>query len=76
MATSGCAGSSCNEGCGSTEHSDLRDWLQKVARFTLEGHSDSIRCPVLAETRILDWLDEMLARRAAAPYLVGRRSIW
>jgi Alpha/beta hydrolase family len=27
--------------------SDLRDWLQKVALFTLEGRSDRIRCPVL-----------------------------
>jgi pimeloyl-ACP methyl ester carboxylesterase len=87
--------------------SDLRDWLQKVALFTLEGRSDRIRCPVLgtfadrdplalnakealsrlkapttlmtftaaegagghqetlnralAETRILDWLDDTLS---------------
>jgi pimeloyl-ACP methyl ester carboxylesterase len=87
--------------------SDLRDWLQKVASFTLEGRSDRIRCPVLgtfadrdplalnaketlsrlkapttlltftagegagghqeilnralAETRILDWLDDTLS---------------
>jgi hypothetical protein len=86
--------------------SDLRDWLQKVAPFTLEGRSDRIRCHVLgtfadrdplalnaketlsrlkapttlltfaaaegagghqetlnralAETRILDWLDDTL----------------
>jgi hypothetical protein len=86
---------------------NLREWLQKVALFTLEGRSDRIRCPVLdtfadrdplaanaketlsrlkapttlmtftaaegagghqetlnralAETRILDWLDEKLS---------------
>ncbi len=86
---------------------DLRDWLQKIAPFTLEGVSDGIQCPVLgtfadrdplavgaqstldrlnvpttllpfsaaegagghqetlnralAETLILDWLDETLA---------------
>jgi len=86
---------------------DLRDWLQKIAPFTLEGVSGDIRCPVLgtfadrdplatgaqatldrltapttlmtftaaegagghqetlnralAETLILDWLDETLA---------------
>jgi alpha-beta hydrolase superfamily lysophospholipase len=86
--------------------SDLREWLQKVSLFTLEGRSDRIRCPVLgtfadrdplaanaketlsrlkapttlmtftaaegagghqetlnralAETRILDWLDDTL----------------
>ena len=32
--------------------SDLRDWLQKVAPFTLEGRSDRIRCPVLARSPI------------------------
>ena len=87
--------------------SDLRDWLQKITPFTLEGVSSNIRCPVLgtfadrdplatgarstldrltapttllsftaaegagghqetlnralAETLILDWLDETLA---------------
>ncbi|HEX4624744.1 MAG TPA: alpha/beta fold hydrolase [Solirubrobacteraceae bacterium] len=89
--------------------SDLREWLQKVSLFTLEGRANRIRCPVLgtfadrdplaqdakktlsrlgapttlltftaaegagahqetlnralAETRILDWLDETLAQR-------------
>jgi len=27
--------------------SDLRDWLQKVSLFTLQGRSDRIHCPVL-----------------------------
>jgi hypothetical protein len=26
---------------------DLREWLQKIAPFTLDGVSDNIRCPVL-----------------------------
>ena len=85
---------------------DLREWLQKVAAFTLDGRGDRIHCPVLgtfadrdplalgaketlsrlqapttlltftaaegagghqetlnralAETRILDWLDDTL----------------
>jgi hypothetical protein len=33
--------------CGVNGATDLRDWLNKVAQFTLEGRSDNIRCPVL-----------------------------
>lgn len=41
---------------------DLRDYFRKIAPFTLEGHSDSIRCPVLGTMADAD----PLARNAEA----------